>query len=79
MGGGGALLGVLIGTFPSLLRLPNPLSKAAATLRSELGRIARDVWGTDKAARRGQARILEMMGELRLPTSSGYKLQAMYD
>jgi hypothetical protein len=64
MGRGGALVGELLATFPSLLKLPNPISKAAATLRIELGKIAREVWGTDKAARRGQARILELMGLL---------------
>jgi hypothetical protein len=62
MGGAGAFMGALVAAFPSLIKLPNPLSKAAATLRMELGKIAREVWGTDKAARRGQARILELMG-----------------
>jgi hypothetical protein len=67
---GAALAGILLASFPSLAKLPNPKKAAATDLRLELTRIAREVWGHSSMDRIGEARILEMMGTLlfALPT-----------
>jgi hypothetical protein len=57
-----ALLGALADTFPQLLKLPNPLKRAADELRTELGRIAREVWSGGPGSRLGDARLLDLIG-----------------
>jgi hypothetical protein len=80
---GAALAGALVGSFPQLLRLPNPLKRAASTLRNELGRIARAGWAGGPGERAGEARILDMMGpphftSLQQNTHSGSGRQARW-
>ncbi|KAI0337143.1 cytochrome P450 [Trametopsis cervina] len=58
------VMGVLVATFPVLLQLPNPVSKWAKMLRTELGQIARKAW-TDKLKAGGDmnAKVLELLGD----------------
>lgn len=57
------IIATVIGAFPRLLSLPNPMKKWADMLRSELGKIAQEVW---EAAERNEvvggmdARVLEI-------------------
>lgn len=57
---------VIIGAFPRLLNLPNPMKRWADMLRTELGKIAQEVW--DEAERNEvvggmDARVLEVLSK----------------
>ena len=58
------LAAIIIGAYPRLLMLPNPMKRWANMLQAELGKIAQDVWD---AAERNEvvggmdARVLEVL------------------
>ncbi|KAI0345465.1 cytochrome P450 [Trametopsis cervina] len=57
---------IVIGLFPQLLALPNPLKKWAMMLRTELGKIAQEVWDTGKTNESVggmDARVLEVLSQ----------------
>lgn len=56
----------VIGAYPKLLALPNPMKKWATMLRAELGKIAQEVWDAgkqDESVGGMDARVLEVLSK----------------
>ncbi|TFY52764.1 hypothetical protein EVG20_g10413 [Dentipellis fragilis] len=57
------LMGVLIGKFPQLLSLPNPMKTWAGQLRTELGKIANEVWEESREDASMEAKVIRVLNK----------------
>ncbi|KAA1477772.1 cytochrome P450 [Dentipellis sp. KUC8613] len=57
------VMGILVGKFPQLLALPNPMKTWAGLLRTELGKIASEVWEEGQGDPNMEAKVIRVLSK----------------